>query len=81
MPSLLSSLGAFGGAVLLGVGIVFGRRNSGWSMSQTIMQARVLAQGACVAGLIGVGVYASMEQKRKEELDAARSAKIAASRK
>lgn len=63
-------LGAFGGAVLLGAAIVFGRRNAGWSMSQTIMQARVIAQGACVAGLVGVGVYTSIEhrsQKRDRE--------------
>jgi len=52
-------LGTFGAAVAFGAGIVYFRRNSGWGMSQSIMQARVAAQAACVAGLVGFGIYAS----------------------
>jgi hypothetical protein len=54
-----SRVGTFGGAVALGVAIVIFRRNAGWGLSQTIMQARVAAQGACLAGILGAGIYAS----------------------
>lgn len=59
--------GAFGGAVALGVGIVLSRRNAGWGMSQTIMQARVAAQGACVAGLVGFGAYTAYTAKKNKD--------------
>lgn len=59
-------LGTFGAAVALGVGIVVLRRNAGWNMSQTIMQARVVAQGACVAGLVGLGAYTTWHQRQEE---------------
>lgn len=61
--NLFVPLGIFGGACALGAGFVLARRNAGWNMSQTIMQARVAAQGVAVAGLVGMGAYAAMNRK------------------
>jgi hypothetical protein len=38
------------------------RNNKSMNMSQSAMQARVLAQGVCVAGLVGFGAYASLNR-------------------
>jgi drug/metabolite transporter (DMT)-like permease len=63
LSSLRVASGLFGGAVALGVGVVFLRRNNkSMNMSQSAMQARVLAQGVCVAGLVGFGAYASLNR-------------------
>jgi len=62
-------LGAFGAFLALGAGVVYMKRNSSLGLSNSIMQARVIAQGTCLAGLIGAGVYAAYSGKEDKEYD------------
>lgn len=55
-------VGIFGTAVGAGALMVMARRNSGFSLGQRVMQARVAAQGLAVAGLLAFaagGIYQS----------------------
>lgn len=51
----------------LGAAYFFVRRGAGYNASQTMMQARVAAQAACVAGLVGFGAYHAIIKDKDEE--------------